>query len=83
MKQARGSARDLRVQLKEHTRKNIWTKAVLVYVGEWEIKDDWTDTDVSVLSTNDLPTYFNRYQPELLRHEIDLICTHLERSVKS
>jgi hypothetical protein len=83
LKQARGSARSVRKQLKEHAGRNIWTKAVLVYVGDWRIKDDWTDTDVSVLATGDLSNYFNRYQPELLRHEIELICTHLERSVKS
>jgi hypothetical protein len=82
LKQARGSARSVRKQLKDRAGRNIWTKAVLVYVGDWRIKDDWMDTDVSVLATDDLPNYFTRYQPELLRHEIDLICSHLQRSAK-
>jgi hypothetical protein len=36
-----------------------------------------------VFSTDQIIDYFDRQQPELVRREIDLICSHLERSVKS
>jgi hypothetical protein len=36
-----------------------------------------------VFSTDRIVDYFDRQQPELMRHEIDLICSHLERSLKS
>jgi hypothetical protein len=81
--QARGSARAVRERLKEDTGLNRHVKAVLVFVGDWKIKNAWRDTDVAVLSTKELPTYFDRYQPELKRDELRLIASHLERSAKS
>lgn len=81
--QARGSARAVRVKLKEQTSTNYPVKAVLVYVGDWKIKNAGRDTDVAVLSTNELENYFVRYQPELSPNEIQMIASHLERSAKS
>jgi hypothetical protein len=81
--QARGSARAVRERLKDDTGLNRHVKAVLVFVGDWKIKNVWRDTDVAVLSTKELATYFDRYQPELRRDELTLIASHLERSAKS
>lgn len=83
LNQARASAAHVRRMLKEDTGRSQWVKAVLVFVGDWKIKNAWRDTDVAVLSENELPTYFDRYDPELTRNEIDLIASHLARSVKA
>jgi len=81
--QARGSARAVRERLKDDTGLNRHVKAVLVFVGDWRIKNVWRDTDVAVLSTKELPAYFDRHQPELKRDEVKLIASHLERTAKS
>jgi hypothetical protein len=46
-------------------------------------KDKCRDPDARVFSTDQIADYFDRQQPELVRREIDLICSHFERSVKS
>lgn len=83
LKQARGNAFEVSRIIKEHCRMNQWVKPLVVFVGDWTIKNDWRDTDAWVFSTDQIANYLDRQQPELLRREIDLICTHLERSVKS
>lgn len=82
LKQARGNAFEVNRIIKEHCTMDQWVKPVVVFVGDWKIKDDWRNTDARVFSTDQIVDYFERQQPELLRHEIDLICSHLERSVK-
>jgi hypothetical protein len=83
LKQARGNAWEVNRIIKEHCRMNRWVRPLVVFVGDWKIKNRWYDTDARVLSTDQLVDYFDRQQPELVRREIELICTHLERSVKS
>jgi hypothetical protein len=57
--------------------------ALVVFVGEWKVKESWQTTDARVLSHSQLPRYFQRQdQPELTRSEIQLIAPHLERSAK-
>jgi hypothetical protein len=81
--QARGNAAEVRRIIKEHCRMNPWVKPLVVFAGDWKIKNKWRDTDARVFSTDQIADYLDRQQPELVRREIDLICSHLERSVKS
>jgi hypothetical protein len=81
--QARRNARDVSRIIKENCQIDRWVKPLVVFVGDWTIKNKWRDTDARVLSTDQMVDYLVRQQPELVRHEIDLICSHLERSVKS
>ena len=81
--QARGNAAEVSRIIKEHCGIYLPVKPLVVFVGDWKIKNKWRDTDARVFSTDQIADYFDRQQPELVRREIDLICTHLERSVKS
>jgi len=59
-----------------------WVKALIVFVGDWKIKNSWTNTDARVLSERQLETYFLRQdQPTLTRAEVELISSHLARTV--
>jgi hypothetical protein len=51
--------------------------------GIRKIKNRWRDTETRVLSDSQVESYF-RYQdqPQLKQAEIELISSHLERSVK-
>jgi hypothetical protein len=82
LKQARGNARELNKLIREHCGIYEWVKPLVVFVGDWKVKDRWRDTDVRVLTTEQLVRYFDRQQPNLTRKEIDLIASHLERSGK-
>ena len=62
---------------------NVWVQALVVFVGDWKIKNRWRETNGRVFSTDQLVRYFEEHQPELTRSEIKLIASHLERSVKS
>jgi hypothetical protein len=63
---------------------NHWVKPLVVFVGNWRVKDSWRDTDARVLTVKQIPSYFRTHdQPELIRSEIDLICSHLKRSVRA
>ena len=81
--QARRNAKDVNQIINENCRIDQWVKPLVIFVGEWKIKSRWRDTDARVLSTDQIVDYFDRQQPVLVRREIDLICSHLERSVKS
>ncbi|MEY2490449.1 MAG: hypothetical protein QOC70_2391 [Verrucomicrobiota bacterium] len=81
--QARRNARDVNRIIKENCQIDRWVKPLVVFVGDWKIKNKWRDTDARVLSTDQIANYLDRQQPELVRREIELICSHLERSVKS
>jgi Nuclease-related domain len=83
LKQARGNALDVNRIIRENCGINRWVTPLLVFVGDWKIKNRCRDTDALVFSTDQIADYFDRQQPELMRREIDLICSHLERSVKS
>jgi nuclease-like protein len=83
LKQARGNALEVNRIIKENCRIDQWVKPLVVYVGDWKIKNKWRDTDACVLSADQIADYFDRQQPQLMRREIDLICSHLERSVRN
>ena len=82
---AAGSGRgEVSKLVKEHTGMNVYVKAILVFVGDWRVKNKWRDTDTRVLTDSQLETYFrNQDQPELKLSEINLISSHLERCAKS
>ncbi|MDQ6654838.1 MAG: hypothetical protein M3Y80_03375 [Verrucomicrobiota bacterium] len=69
--------------LKEMCGVERWVNPLVVFVGNWRIKDRWQNTDARVLTPDQLMRYFSQRQPELTRSEIRLIASHLERSAKS
>jgi hypothetical protein len=84
LKQARGSAYTVSQLLKEHAGVNVYVKPLVVFVGDWTIKNKWRDTDARVLTEAQLANYFaNQDQPKLTRAEIALITSHLERTVRT
>ena len=83
LKQARGNAAAIRRIIKETCGKQEWVTAVVVFVGEWRVKDDWRDTDVRIFTPDRLARYIRNQQPRLKRSEIDLIASHLERSART
>jgi hypothetical protein len=84
LKQARGNAAAVSKLLRENAGLNLWVKPLVVFAGDWKIRDAWQSTDARVLAAKQIPNFFRRLdQPELKRSEIALICSHLRRSVKA
>jgi hypothetical protein len=83
LKQARGNAAEVGRLLKETCGVDRWVNPLVVFVGDWRVKNAWRETDARVLTTDQLGRYFEQRQPELTRSEIKLIASHLERSAKS
>lgn len=81
--QARRNARDLNQLIREDCGIDRWVSPLVVFVGDWRIKNRWRETDARVLTANQVPGYFSDRQPELTRAEIKLIASHLERSAKA
>lgn len=82
--QARGSAAEIHKLIKDNCEVNVTVTALVVFVGEWKVKEKWQTTDARVVSESQLLRYFARQdQPELTRNEIRLIASHLERSAKA
>ncbi|MBA2269118.1 MAG: NERD domain-containing protein [Chthoniobacterales bacterium] len=80
--QARRNARDVGSMLKDDCKVDRWVKPLVVFVGDWRIKNSWQQTDARVLTPEQVGRYFEQLQPELTRNEIKLIASHLERSAK-
>jgi hypothetical protein len=68
--------------IKENCGINRWVTPLVVFVGNCTIKKSWGNTDARVFTADQVARYIHEQQPELMRREIDLICSHLERSVK-
>ncbi len=82
LKQARGNALAVNHLIQQDTGMNVFVKPVVVFVGDWKVKNAWRDTHVRVITANDVGGYFQRQdQPELTRREIELICSHLKRTM--
>ena len=60
--------------IREHAGLEVFVKPLVVFVGDWSVKDKWRDTDVRVITADGVARYFDRQdQPELTRREkIDL-----------
>ncbi len=83
LKQARGNALEVHKIIKENCKLDEWVWPVVVFVGEWRVKNDWRSTDARVFTTDTVVQHIMNQQPRLRQSEINLIASHLERSVKS
>ena len=83
LKQARSNAGDVNRLLREHCGRFFPVTPLVVFVGDWKIKNKWKSTDARVFTMDGLFKYLEDQQPELTRSEIKLIASHLERSTRS
>lgn len=81
--QARGNAAEVNRLIKENCRIDEWVWPVVVFVGDWQVKNDWRTTDARVFTPDRLAHHILSQQPRLTHREIELIASHLERSAKS
>lgn len=81
LKQARGAARAVHDLIQRDAGITVWVKPLVVFVGDWKVKNNWRTTDARMLTADGISRYFeNQDQPDLLPNEIKLICSHLKRS---
>lgn len=83
LKQARGNAATVNRIIKENCEFDEWVWPLVVFVGEWRVKNDWQTTDARVFTTDTLANHIVNLQPRLKGSEIKLIASHLERSAKN
>jgi hypothetical protein len=83
LKQARANAAEVNRLIKENCGFNEWVWPLVVFVGDWRVRNDWQNTDARVFTPDKLVTHIVNQQPRLKRSEIKLIASHLERSAKS
>jgi hypothetical protein len=83
LKQVRGNAGEVSRLIEENCGMHEWVWPLVVFVGNWRVKDNWRDTDTRVFTPDRLADYIRKQQPRLKRSEIDLIASHLERSARS
>jgi hypothetical protein len=83
LNQAVANAAEVRRMLKEDCKVHEWVSAVLVFVGDWKIRNKWQTTNARVVTADNLVTYIVDQQPRLTSREIELIASHLERSAKN
>lgn len=83
LNQAVANAAEVRRLIKEDCKLDEWVGAVLVFVGEWQIRNKWQTTNARVVTADRLVEYIVDQQPRLTRNEIKLIASHLERSAKA
>jgi hypothetical protein len=83
LKQARGNAAEVNRLIKENCHIDVWVKPVVVFVGDWRVRNAWRSTDARVFTPDRLADHIVNQQPSLTRREIELIASHLERSAKS
>jgi hypothetical protein len=82
LSQARGNAAEVNRLIKETCQMDVWVKPVVVFVGDWRVRNDWWTTDARVFTPDRLANHIVNQQPSLTRREIELIASHLERSAK-
>ncbi|HEV3099495.1 MAG TPA: nuclease-related domain-containing protein [Candidatus Udaeobacter sp.] len=82
LKQARGSAREIRNLIHENCGRGEWVTPIVVFVGDWKIRNEWHDTNTRVFTPEGLLRYIRNQQAQLTRREIELIVSHLERSAR-
>lgn|ERR1700674_3526011 len=83
LKQARANAGEVHQLIKDNCQLDEWVWPLVVFVGNWRVKNDWRSTDARVFTTDRLVNHIVNQQPRLRRSEIKLIASHLERSAKS
>jgi hypothetical protein len=82
LSQARGNAKEVNRIIKENCLLDEWVWPLVVFVGDWRVKNDWRSTDARVFTTDKVVDHIVNQQPCLRQNEIDLIASHLERSAK-
>ena len=82
LNQARGNARAVRDLIRENAGLEVFVKPVVVFMGDWKVKNGWgDDSDIRVITADDVQPYFqNEDYPELTKFEIELISSHLKRT---
>jgi Nuclease-related domain len=83
LKQARGSAKAVSQLIAENCARREWVTPVVVVVGDWKIRNVWRDTHTRVFTPEGLLRYIRDQEPRLIRREIELIVSHLERSARA
>lgn len=83
LKQARGSAKAVSQLIAENCARREWVTPIVVFVGDWKVRNEWHETDTRVFTPDRLARYIRSQQPRLTCKEVELIASHLERSVKS
>jgi nuclease-like protein len=81
--QARGNAAEVNLMIKEDCGVYKWVTPLVVFVGDYQIKNNWQSTDLRVFTADQVVRYIREQQPELTRSEIELIASHLERTTSS
>lgn len=82
LNQAVRNAADVRRMIKGDCDIDDWVGALVVFVGDWRIRDKWQTTNARVVTVDRLVEYIVDQQPRLTQNEIKLIASHLERSAK-
>ncbi len=82
LKQARGNAAEIRKLIKENCSLDQYVGAVVVFVGDWRVRNEWRHTDARVFTPETLLRHIANEQPVLTGREIAMITSHLERSAK-
>lgn len=77
--QARGYALEVSRIIQDRCGWFEFVKPVVVFVGDWHVKDDWQTTDARVFTPRGLQRYIESQQPRLVRREIEQIAAELER----
>jgi len=83
LKQARANAKTISDLIHENCGRREWVTPLVVFVGDWKVKEDWRDTNVRVLTPDRIRRYIGSQQPRLRPNEIELIVSHLERSARA
>ena len=83
LKQARANAKATSDLIYENCGRREWVTPIVVFVGDWKIRNEWRDTDTRVFTPDGLLNYIRNQQPRLTRKDIELIASHLERSARS
>lgn len=82
LRQARANAAEVNRIIKENCNFDEWVWPLVVFVGEWRVRNEWQTTDARVFTTDKLVRHIVNQQPRLRQNEIKLIASHLERSAK-
>jgi len=82
LSQARGNAREVNRIIKENCKFDEWVWPLVVFVGDWRVRNDWQNTDARVFTSDTVVRHIVNQQPRLTGSEITLIASHLERSAK-
>jgi hypothetical protein len=76
--QARSSACAVQTRLNENLDESYRVKALVVFLGNWQVHREREDFSVDVTTADQLEDYFDTQPPELTSKEITQICSRLD-----